>query len=73
MFTCDWIAAGAELVSPVWERMKGIVLTSKPVQTGDTPVPVLDRQLTLTRTGRIWTYVRDRNGPYIQFPISFLP
>jgi len=64
---CDWMAACAELVSPVWERMKEVVLTSKAVQTDDTPVPVLDRQLTRTRTGRIWTYVGDRNGPYIVY------
>ena len=57
---CDWMAACAELVSPVWERMKEVVLTSKAVQTDDTPVPVLDRELTRTRTGRIWTYVGDR-------------
>jgi transposase len=56
-----------ELVSPVWERMKEIVLTSKAVQTDDTPVPVRDRNLTRTRTGRIWTYVGDRNGPYIVY------
>ena len=64
---CDWMAACAELVSPVWERMKEIVLTSKAVQTDDTPVPVLDRELTRTRTGRIWTYVGDRHGPYIVY------
>ena len=64
---CDWMAAGAELVSPVWERMREVVLTSKAVQTDDTPVPVLDRQLARTRTGRIWTYVGDRNGPYIVY------
>ena len=64
---CDWMAACAELVSPVWERMKEIVLTSKAMQTDDTPVPVLDRELTRTRTGRIWTYVGDRNGPYIVY------
>ena len=64
---CDWMAACAELLSPVWERMKEIVLRSKAVQTDDTPVPVLDRELTRTRTGRIWTYVGDRNGPYIVY------
>jgi len=64
---CDWMAACAELGSPVWERMKEIVLTSKAVQTDDTPVPVQDRNLTRTRTGRIWTYVGDRNGPYIVY------
>jgi transposase len=64
---CDWMAACAELVSPVWERMKEVVLTSKAVQTDDTPVPVLDRERTRTRTGRIWTYVGDRNCPYIVY------
>jgi transposase len=64
---CDWMAACAELVSPVWERMREVVLTSKAVQTDDTPVPVLDRERTRTRTGRIWTYVGDRNHPYIVY------
>jgi transposase len=64
---CDWMAACAELASPVWERMKEVVLTSKAVQTDDTPVPVLDRERTRTRTGRIWTYVGDRNCPYIVY------
>jgi len=39
---CDWVAACAEIVSPVWERIKEVVLTSKAVQTDDTPVPMLD-------------------------------
>jgi len=56
-----------KLVSPVWERMKQVVLTSKVVQTDDTPVPVLDRELPRTRTGRIWTYVGDRDRPYIVY------
>src|SRR6266699_7075532 len=64
---CDWMAACAELVSPVWERMKEVVLTSRAVQTDDTPVPVLDRGRTRTRTGRMWTYVGDRNHPYIVY------
>lgn len=64
---CDWMAACAELVRPVWERMREVVLTSKAVQTDDTPVPVLDREFTRTRTGRIWTYVGDANSPYIVY------
>ncbi|PYX55993.1 MAG: IS66 family transposase [Acidobacteria bacterium] len=64
---CDWMGACAELVSPVRERMKQVMLTSKAVQTDDTPVPVLDAELTRTRTGRIWTYVGDRNHPYIVY------
>ena len=64
---CDWMGACAELVSPLWERMKQVVLTSKVVQTDDTPVPVLDRELTRTRTGRIWTYIGDQRHPYIVY------
>jgi len=64
---CDWMSGCAELVSPVWERMKEMVLASKAVQTDDTPVPVLDRELTRTRTGRIWTYVGDQRHPYIVY------
>jgi transposase len=40
-------------------------LSSKVVQTDDTPVPVLDPELPRTRTGRIWAYVGDAEHPYI--------
>ncbi len=61
---CDWMAQAGELVSPLYEQMKGRVLSSKAVQTDDTPVPVLDSELPRTRTGRIWTYVGDERNPY---------
>jgi hypothetical protein len=54
----------AELVSPLFERMKQQVLTSKVLQTDDTPVAVLDPALPRTRTGRIWTYVGNEDHPY---------
>jgi transposase len=44
--------------------MKERVLSSRVMQTDDTPVGVLDRSLPRTRTGRIWTYVGDDNHPY---------
>jgi len=60
----DWMRAGADLVSPLYELMKQQVLGSKAIQTDDTPVPVLDPDLPHTRTGRIWTYVGDGEHPY---------
>jgi len=60
----DWMRAGADLVSPLYELMKQQVLSSKAIQTDDTPVPVLDPDLPHTRTGRIWTYVGDGEHPY---------
>jgi transposase len=61
---CDWMRQCAELVSPLYELMKQRTLSSKVVQTDDTPVPVLDPELPRTRTGRIWTYVGDPDHPY---------
>ncbi|MFH1314186.1 MAG: IS66 family transposase [Candidatus Eisenbacteria bacterium] len=61
---CDWMRRTAELVSPLFEEMKRRVLTSKVLQTDDTPVGVLDPELTRTKTGRIWTYVGDGEHPY---------
>jgi transposase len=61
---CDWMRRCADLVSPLYDRMKEQVLTSKVMQTDDTPVNVLDPTRPHTRTGRIWTYVGDGNHPY---------
>jgi transposase len=64
---CDWMGQCAQLVSPLFELMKQRTLSSKVVQTDDTPVPVLDPELPRTRTGRIWTYVGDPDHPYIVY------
>lgn len=61
---CDWMRQCADLVSPVYKRMKSSVLGSKVMQTDDTPVNVLDPSLPRARIGRIWTYVGDRDHPY---------
>jgi transposase len=61
---CGWMADCAELVDPLYQLMKQRALSSKVVQTDDTPVPVLDPELPRTRTGRIWTYVGDAEHPY---------
>ena len=61
---CGWMGQCAQLVSPLVDLMKQQVLSSKAVQTDDTPVPVLDPALMHTRTGRIWTYVGDEQHPY---------
>ena len=58
---CDWMGRCARLVSPLFDLMKERVLKSRVMQTDDTPVGVLDPALPRTRTGRIWTYVGDRD------------
>ncbi len=61
---CGWMRQCADLVHPLYARMKQEVLNSKVVGTDDTPVNVLDRTRSRTRVGRIWTYVGDGEHPY---------
>ncbi|HEY2857949.1 MAG TPA: IS66 family transposase [Terracidiphilus sp.] len=58
---CGWMRQSAELLAPLYERLKKFVLRSKVVGTDDTPVKVLDRNLPHTRRGRMWPYVGDRD------------
>lgn len=58
---CGWMRQSAELLDPLYGRLKQFVLASKVVGTDDTPVKVLDRKLPHTRKGRIWPYVGDQD------------
>jgi transposase len=59
---CGWMRQAAELLDPLYVRLKQFVLRSKVVGTDDTPVKVLDRSLKrTTRKGRFWPYVGDRS------------
>lgn len=64
---CDWVAATAAILDPISKAMKAEVLASRVVHTDDTPVPVLDRTLDRTRTGRLWVYVGDDAHPFTVF------
>jgi transposase len=62
---CGWMRQCADLLDPLYKRLKDFVLASKVVGTDDTPVKVLDRNLPQTRKGRIWPYVGDRDHPAV--------
>lgn len=64
---CGWMAQCAELLQPLYDRLKRHVLASKVVGTDDTPVKVLDRKLSQARKGRIWPYVGDREHPAVVY------
>ena len=65
---CGWMRQSAELLDPLYARLKRFVLSSKVVGTDDTPVKVLDRSLTrATRKGRFWPYLGDRDHPAAVF------
>src|ERR1700689_2037421 len=42
---CGWMRQSAQLLDPLYARLKQFVLSSKVVDTDDTPVKVLDRSL----------------------------
>jgi transposase len=67
---CDWAAQCADLLRPLHELMTARVLQSKIIHTDDTPVEVLDRNRTQTRTGRFWVYLGDKEHPQTAFTFT---
>ena len=55
----DWVAATSTLVSPLVQALRSYVMSANKLHADDTPVPVLEPGRGTTRTGRLWTYVRD--------------
>jgi transposase len=53
----DWVGASAATLMPLVETIRAHVFAGQRLHADDTPVPVLDTGQ--TRTGRLWTYVRD--------------
>jgi transposase len=64
---CDWMAASAELLTPLYLLLKTHVLQAKVVHTDDTTVPVRDEKLSKHRYGRLWDYIRRDQFPGIAF------
>src|ERR1043166_5023352 len=53
----DWVGASAATLMPLIEVVRSHVFAAEPIHADDTTVPVLAKGK--TRTGRLWTYVRD--------------
>lgn len=54
-----WVGATAAALTPLVEALTAEVIASDTLHVDDTPVPVLAPGTGKTRTGRLWTYVRD--------------
>jgi transposase len=67
---CDWAAGCADLLRPLHELMTARVLQSRIIHTDDTPVNVLDKHRSQTRTGRFWVYLGDGDHPYTVFTFT---
>jgi transposase len=55
----DWVGDCSRLLAPLVKELGRYVLAADKVHADDTPVPVLEPGRGKTRTGRLWTYVRD--------------
>ena len=53
----DWVGASAATLMPLIEAIRSHVFEAQRIHADETTVPVLD--IGKTRTGRLWTYVRD--------------
>ena len=53
----DWVGACAATLAPLTQLIGDHVFAAERIHADDTPVPVLAKGK--TRTGRLWTYVRD--------------
>ncbi|HZB87880.1 MAG TPA: IS66 family transposase [Terracidiphilus sp.] len=54
-----WVGASTELLSPLLDALGRYVLGGTKLHADDTPIPVLAPGNGKTKTGRLWTYVRD--------------
>jgi len=55
----DWVGGASRLLEPLVEVLFRYVTAASKLHADDTPVPVLAPGNGKTKTGRLWTYVRD--------------
>jgi len=55
----DWACETSQLFEPLVEALRPHVMAAQKLHADDTPVPVLAPGNGKTKTGRLWTYVRD--------------
>jgi transposase len=55
----QWVGATSALLAPLADALRKHVLAADVVHADDTPLPVLAPGNGKTKTGRLWTYVRD--------------
>jgi len=55
----DWVGGTSALLAPLVEALRRHVMSATKLHADDTPVPVLAPGNGKTKTGRLWTYVRE--------------
>lgn len=68
----EWVGGCTQLINPLTEALARYVLATGKLHADDTPVPVLDPGRGKTKTGRLWTYVRDDRPAASKEPAAVL-
>jgi transposase len=66
----DWLAASAELLRPLYDRLVAAVLLSRALHTDDTPVKRQEPATHQLSTARLWGYLGDAAHPYNVFDFT---
>lgn len=66
---CDWVAAAADLLQPLYDLQRKLVVQSPVLWTDDTPVTVLVGGEEGSCQGRFWTYIGEEY-PYSVYDFS---
>jgi transposase len=67
----SWARQCAKLLAPLIEALRKEVFAANAIHTDDTPVPVLAPGAGITKTGRLWVYLRDGRPHGDQTPRAF--
>jgi transposase len=67
---CDWLAACAELLQPLYDLLVSVVLQSRALHTDDTPVKMQELVSHRLSTARFWVYLGDAAHPYNVFDFT---
>jgi transposase len=67
---CDWMAACAQLLRPLYDRMVSIVMQSRALHTDDTTVKMQELVTHRLSTARLWVYLGDAAHPYNVFDFT---
>jgi transposase len=67
---CDWLAACAVLVRPLYALLVQAVLRARALHTDDTPVKLQDPVSHQLSTARLWVYLGDAAQPYNVFDFT---
>ena len=57
----QWVGAASLVVSPLVQAIRRYIFSAQQLHADDTPLPVLDPGRGRTKTGYLWTYVRDES------------